>query len=72
MKNDENGWWEAPRGINWLCSKCNQISPIENWKEVEPDCEDCGSHDGRECPNCKEWFDHVWGATEIKSGDKNE
>lgn len=70
MKGDEYGWWDAPVAKNWLCPKCNKISPVERWREVGPSCDECGSHDGRKCPECWEWFDHVWGSKEIKSGDQ--
>lgn len=65
----ENGWSDAPAAKKWLCPECNHASPVEDWKEVEPYCEDCGNHDGRECPLCEHWFDHVFTSREIKSGD---
>ena len=43
------------------CPECHVESKAEDWKECEPYCEDCGSHDGLECPHCGEQFDHVWG-----------
>lgn len=62
------GWYEAPAGEWWRCPECGQSSPVAEWREVEPYCDDCGSHDGRECPRCGQWFDHVWGAATIAAG----
>lgn len=55
-----NGWWGVPPNPAWKCPVCGVMSGIDDWREVEPACEDCGNHDGRECPECGEWFDHVW------------
>ncbi len=63
------GWWEAPAAQNWRCPECGQASPVEQWQAVEPYCEDCGSHDGRACPRCGEWFEHVWGAEKLEAAD---
>lgn len=71
MKEDENGWWDAPAAKIWICPRCKQKSPVEQWREVEPYCEDCGSHDGRKCPLCEEWFDHVFDSETILSGDES-
>lgn len=65
MKEDRDGWWEAPAGENWRCPECAELSPIDEWEERAPSCEDCGEHDGRECPRCGAVFDHVWGAPDI-------
>lgn len=71
MKKDINGWWDVPPGEKeWVCPNCGIKSPIELWSECEPYCSDCGSHDGRECPNCKSMFDHVWGSGDIKEANK--
>jgi hypothetical protein len=58
---DEQGWWDMPPLAEWKCPDCGQASPVGEWAECEPGCEDCGSHDGRECQRCGEWFDHVFG-----------
>lgn len=72
MKIDaENGWWEAPAGEFWICPECNKKSLIELWVEAFYYCEDCGDHDARECPECGERFDHVWGAEKIANTTKN-
>lgn len=61
MKDDViDGWWEVPAAEYWTCPECKERSKVEDWQEVETYCEDCGSHDGRECPNCGKVFDHVW------------
>lgn len=69
QKDIKNGWWGAPATRLWLCPECGVVSPVTDWEEVEPYCEDCGTHDGRKCPNCEEWIDHVWGAETIKDGN---
>ena len=66
MKEDEDGWWDAPGGDEWVCPECKESSPIEDWREVPVYCEDCGDHDGRECPLCGNVEDHVWGAGRIR------
>ena len=60
-----SGWPVIGRRIRpgvteWCCPECGEVSPTVDWREVEPYCEDCGSHDGRECPRCHKWYDHVW------------
>jgi hypothetical protein len=65
VNEDRDGWWDVPAATNWTCPECGQTSPVEEWVECEPGCEDCGSHDGRRCPRCDETFDHVWGSTKI-------
>lgn len=64
---EAGSWWNAEVGSDgcFYCPKCDSRSPASEWKEVEPYCEECGSHDGRECPECGEWFDHVWGDSQI-------
>jgi hypothetical protein len=62
---DANGWWDVPESERWLCPKCGEWSPHQEWAETEVYCEDCGSHDGRICPRCEESFDHVWGSKQI-------
>lgn len=66
LEDLKKGWWEAPAGTHWVCPECKEKSPIEKWEGREPGCEDCGNHDGRECPKCGEIFDHVWGESEIE------
>ena len=62
----ENGWWDMPAGLPlWMCPECNTGTWSSRWEKREVYCEDCGSHDGRECPYCGEVFDHVWGAERI-------
>ena len=63
MREDiESGWWGVPGRELWRCAECKLESPVLLWKEVEVSCGDCGGHDGRQCPNCGESYDHVWGA----------
>jgi Zn finger protein HypA/HybF involved in hydrogenase expression len=62
---DTYGWWDVPGGETWMCPRCEQKSPVAEWKEVEAYCELCGSHDGRVCPLCHEVYDHVWDAREL-------
>jgi len=61
----KDGWHGAPAGEEWVCPSCKQASPIKDWRAGEVDCEDCGSHDARQCPLCEKWFDHVWGSDNI-------
>lgn len=63
--DSKNGWWNAPAAKEWACPGCHASSDPETWPEGEVGCEDCGGHDGRQCPGCGEWFDHVWGSTQI-------
>ncbi len=73
MKEDvEFGWWHAPAGEYWKCPECGETTRVENWEEQTVGCEDCGEHDGRECPECGEVFDHVWGSHEILLGRKED
>lgn len=44
-----------------LFPECGVKTESNKWQEREVGCEDCGSHDGLECPNCQETFDHVFG-----------
>jgi len=60
-----NGWWEVPAADTWTCPECGAASSVEQWAERPTGCEDCGDHDGRECPRCGEVLDHVWGAPRI-------
>lgn len=59
------GWWRAPAATAWICPECKRPSPVADWPETEAACDDCGSHDARECPICREVFDHVWGSGQI-------
>ena len=63
---DRSGWWAVEESENWICPECAEESLVDDWVEREPYCEDCGSHDGRECPRCHAVFDHVWGAQRIQ------
>lgn len=68
MKGDRaDGWHEAPASPVWVCPECKVPSDPDEWEETEAGCEDCGSHDGRRCPNpeCEEVLDHVWGSADI-------
>lgn len=47
------------------CPTCKQVTASELWREVEVGCEDCGTHDGLQCPSCEDLFDHVWGFDEL-------
>ena len=69
LEDIKNGWGDAPGGKTWICPECKKTSKIEDWKECEMYCEDCGDHEGRECPECEERFDYVWDDDKIKSGD---
>ena len=71
MKDDADGWWDVSARPQWTCPECKVSSPCEEWPEREPYCEDCGSHEGRECPRCGEVFDHVWGAAKIEKASKD-
>lgn len=64
---DDGAWWDAGVGADgcFWCPVCETRSPAEDWEEVRPGCELCGDHDGRECPECGEWYDHVGGSREI-------
>ena len=65
MKDDKNGWSDVPPARAWICPQCKQESPVEDWREGQAPCEDCGEHDARFCPKCDEGFDHVWGARDM-------
>jgi hypothetical protein len=65
-----DGWYEVPAAKRWTCPRCGITSDVALWRECEPCCEDCGSHDGRECPECGEVFDHVWGAAELAGANQ--
>lgn len=71
MKRDGAGWWEAPAATVWTCPECGESSPVADWQEAAPYCEDCGEHDGRECPRCGEVLDHVWGAGRIAAATES-
>lgn len=66
MKTDANGWYDVEPRSRWKCPNCGETSPVEDWRECEVYCEDCGSHDGRLCPACGDAFDHVWGSAKIE------
>lgn len=71
-KYDEtNGWGLVPAAKEWKCPRCSVISPVEDWKEVWPYCDCCGDHEGRECPNCEEWFDYIWDEEELRDAQKD-
>lgn len=62
---NENNWWGMPLDKVWICPKCEVGTLGSEWQEGEVGCEDCGTHPGRECPKCGEWYDHVWGVEEL-------
>lgn len=64
------GWWGLSAAKPWLCPECKVATPAIQWAECDPYCEDCGSHDGRECPNCRTQFDHVWGVERLKEAQQ--
>ena len=66
-ERNSDGWWAVQPRDQWACPECREISPADDWPEREPYCEDCGSHDGRECPRCGEVFDHVLGDDKIEA-----
>jgi hypothetical protein len=72
MKEDEDGWWGAPASKYWVCPECNKTSAAERWLETEVFCDDCGAHDARQCPECGEALDHVWGSRRIEAGEITE
>jgi DNA-directed RNA polymerase subunit RPC12/RpoP len=47
-----------------FCPECEEEVIMEEGHEVG--CEDCGSHSAVRCPNCGEFFDHVWGYNKIR------
>jgi hypothetical protein len=68
-------WWDAtvdPNDPRWKCPECGVASNVADWAECEYDCDESGSctHDGRECPECGEVYDHVWGAEKIQQPDR--
>lgn len=52
-------------GCQILCPECENYSMHTGWTSTEVYCEDCGTHEAIECPNCNERFDHVY-ADEFK------
>ena len=69
-EGDQGGWWTVSARPAWTCPECKVTSPAKDWETCEPGCEDCGSHDGRQCPACGEEFDHVWGAPKIEEASE--
>ena len=59
--NDFYGWWGVKGRPTWICPKCNNPSSFLLWKALRAECEDCGDHDARQCPKCKQIFDHCGG-----------
>ena len=59
---DRKGWGLVPALDAWKCPDCGTTSPIEDWRESEGYCEDCGEvgHDVRICPVCDASYDYVW------------
>lgn len=70
MEEDREGWGEVSAYDEWICPECKESSDVALWKECEPHCELCGNHDGRECPKCHEWFEHVWDDKRIEEANK--
>jgi hypothetical protein len=60
IEDKTEGWSGVPAAKEWLCPECETKSDVELWSEIWIECETCGEHEGRECPNCGHWFDHVW------------
>jgi len=69
-KGDELQWWDVKNRALWTCPACHQTSPAAEWQESRVPCDDCGSHDGRECPRCNRAFDHVWGSERIEEASR--
>lgn len=68
MKIDETeGWGGVPAALNWTCPECKVTTATAAWQETSLYCEDCGEHDGRECPNCGHVFDYVWNTALIEA-----
>ncbi len=42
------------------CPLCGKVAPKYHFIEREMSCEDCGSHEALECPNCGELIDLVY------------
>ena len=67
MRIDELDFWlfaEDPHeGCEIECPSCKTWNSHKNWREGEVYCEDCGEHSAIICPNCEEYFDHVWSPT---------
>lgn len=57
-------FWPDPT-LPWPCPECGVATLGGTWEEREVYCDDCGSHDGRQCPACGEVQDHVHGAEKI-------
>ena len=68
MTNSEYSWNENPKDICSVkrqCPECKNLVMFEGFHETG--CEDCGSHSAVKCPECGEYFDHVWGYGRIRS-----
>lgn len=60
-----------------LCAECGKYSYATKWKETSIPCEDCGEHNGIECPKCGEKFDDsneflIKGKVETTSTDRKQ
>jgi len=55
-----NGVEDVDDDTELMCPNCQRWSGIMRWRETEVGCEDCGSHDALECPECYSPFDHVF------------
>lgn len=63
---DATGWYGVSAREMWTCPECGETSPVEEWSAGEAACDDCGSHDARYCPRCREEYDHVHGSRTIE------
>lgn len=52
------------------CPECGEKSPLGEWKDCEPYCEDCDNHAGIQCPKCDHMFDHVWDSEKFEGEKK--
>ncbi len=70
MESDRNGWGKVPALDHWICPNCKKKSPVEDWDEAFVDCEICGEHDARQCPECFNLFDNIYDEWELVEANK--
>lgn len=56
--------WATHRFQLLACPDCGTSTPAGAWRHVDMPCEDCGDHDGAECPVCRAAFDVIWDAND--------
>lgn len=53
---DRAGWRKVPPLQEWRCPECGELSPVEEWREIEVPRDCCDSEEARACPRCDQPF----------------